>query len=197
MYAQKEKPKKDQRRTNISSRIQTKSKGKINNTPANTKKLPTNYSTIQCLADRVKFGNSIGFTVHRADMAGGSDTNPQVRADVNSLNPTNSGDNITVGWATYQNNNQVGGSQISNIDNTMNPQKWDAGHLLAQINGGVGTDVNWVFRQDPALNRGLDGLYQNWKGEEANFNTALKNLPNETRVNAVANGNYGVWNVTL
>jgi hypothetical protein len=79
----------------------------------------------------------------------------------------------------YQAGGQSGFGQFDNV--APNPGKpWHAGHLLANQNGGLGNNPDWVIPQNPSENCG--GV---WRAGEQGFHNAVQ-----------SSGQTGNWSVT-
>lgn len=127
----------------------------------------------------IQLGNPYEFNVTASDLGTGTDTNQTTRDAVNSWStfPTD----IDWSYSIYTKANKyVDGDSGS----TRNPppqksnQRYDAGHSLGRQNGGLGNNVNWVFPQNPQINRGnrFNGnkTYKEWREPENVFHNAVK-----------------------
>jgi hypothetical protein len=126
-------------------------------------------------------GNPYEFEVDKADMKDGTITNKTTQDAVNNW----SKDPTKIDWE-YDIYDVSNNDQIVDSDNgtTQNPkpqnygQRWDAGHSLGRQNGGLGDDINWVFPQNPQINRGnrFNGkkTYKEWRETENVFHNEVK-----------------------
>lgn len=172
MYAQVEKPKAN-KINNSNNSITQKISKKIKN---------YSYPLIQRAPVRTTGGGWIKNTLTQADFVFGSDTNAAVRTDVNSFAPTRYGTKVDLNYkvgdgATAANNGLGGLTTNETITDIDNQQKtfWHAGHILGSQNGGSGTDIDNIFRQDPTLNVGMGGRNAEWRAHEDKFHNDLVN----------------------
>lgn len=130
------------------------------------------------------------FEVTRGDLGNGTDTTQHTRDSVNSWKKFPTG--INWSYSIYD----VGDNYIDGDKGyTSNPppqkvgQRYDAGHSLGRQNGGLGDDSQWVFPQNPQINRGnrFNGnkTYKQWREPENVFH------------NAVNDYGKGTWKIKL
>jgi hypothetical protein len=140
----------------------------------------------QFYATMVSGKNNASFSVKKGDLGSGSNTNEGTRNFVNDVKtPVPS----TVSWS-YSSGTDSDSGTVDNDSSNKSSGRWDAGHLLGRQNGGRGDLDDWVFPQNPQVNRGNSDdygnpTYEEWRKPENNFKEAVNK-----------NGS-GTWNVSL
>ena len=124
------------------------------------------------------------FDVEPQHLDHGTDTNQGTRDHVNGVAPVPA--EVSYGWSVGR---QHGGGEHANVA-PEDGGRWDAGHILARQNGGLGNVNAGVFPQNPQINRGnhLGGerTRDQWRGPEQAFHN---NVQDQDR--------SGTWSVTL
>ncbi|MCI4671743.1 MAG: DUF4157 domain-containing protein [Bacteroidia bacterium] len=160
---------------------------------AQRKPIQKKDNVIQMVIDKPfrKYNGWEGFSVHKADLGGGTDTNQSARDWVNRWNDIPK--SVSIQWLWPEPDPKDPKSQImytSDVYTVRNPETkayprggtWDAGHKLANSSGGSGTSHENLWPQTPSVNQGntrqtpptmlrIDGT---WKDAERRFNETVR-----------------------